>query len=205
MCGIAGMVGNVGDIVDAADVRRMCQTIVHRGPDDEGIYASGPAGLGMRRLSIIDLSGDGSRFITKTKVCGSSSTEKFTIFLSFAKSSRAAVTASIPILTPKSSFTYMRKWVQTACRNCAECLPLPCGMSASSFCCWRATAWARSLCTMLFTKAGCYSDRRLKLCWQCIRIWPRLIPKACCNIFTSDIFLIRTPPFSAFISCPPGT
>ena len=39
MCGIAGMVGNVGDIVDAADVRRMCQTIVHRGPDDEGIYA----------------------------------------------------------------------------------------------------------------------------------------------------------------------
>src|SRR5207245_5725766 len=35
----------------------MCQTIVHRGPDDEGIYARGPAGLGMRRLSIIDLAG----------------------------------------------------------------------------------------------------------------------------------------------------
>ena len=31
--------------------------IVHRGPDDEGIYARGPVGLGMRRLSIIDLSG----------------------------------------------------------------------------------------------------------------------------------------------------
>jgi asparagine synthase (glutamine-hydrolysing) len=35
----------------------MCQTIVHRGPDDEGIYAHGPVGLGMRRLSIIDLAG----------------------------------------------------------------------------------------------------------------------------------------------------
>ena len=35
----------------------MCQTIIHRGPDDEGIYAYGPVGLGMRRLSIIDLSG----------------------------------------------------------------------------------------------------------------------------------------------------
>jgi asparagine synthase (glutamine-hydrolysing) len=35
----------------------MCATIVHRGPDDEGIYARGRAGLGMRRLSIIDLSG----------------------------------------------------------------------------------------------------------------------------------------------------
>lgn len=57
MCGIAGMVGRSGETIDAADVHRMCQTIVHRGPDDEGIYARGPVGLGMRRLSIIDLSG----------------------------------------------------------------------------------------------------------------------------------------------------
>lgn len=34
----------------------MCRTIVHRGPDDEGIYAHGQVALGMRRLSIIDLS-----------------------------------------------------------------------------------------------------------------------------------------------------
>lgn len=51
------MVGRSGETIDAADVHRMCQTIVHRGPDDEGIYARGPVGLGMRRLSIIDLSG----------------------------------------------------------------------------------------------------------------------------------------------------
>jgi asparagine synthase (glutamine-hydrolysing) len=57
VCGIAGMVGRRDEVVDAADVHRMCQSIVHRGPDDEGIYARGPAGLGMRRLSIIDLSG----------------------------------------------------------------------------------------------------------------------------------------------------
>jgi asparagine synthase (glutamine-hydrolysing) len=35
----------------------MCQAIGHRGPDDEGIYAAGPVGLGMRRLSIIDVAG----------------------------------------------------------------------------------------------------------------------------------------------------
>ena len=35
----------------------MLQTIVHRGPDDEGIYVDGPIGIGNRRLSIIDLSG----------------------------------------------------------------------------------------------------------------------------------------------------
>ena len=51
------MVGRPGDIIDAETVHRMCQTIVHRGPDDEGVYVRGPVGLGMRRLSIIDLSG----------------------------------------------------------------------------------------------------------------------------------------------------
>jgi asparagine synthase (glutamine-hydrolysing) len=51
------MVGRPGDVIDAEAVHRMCQTIVHRGPDDEGVYVRGPVGLGMRRLSIIDLSG----------------------------------------------------------------------------------------------------------------------------------------------------
>lgn len=51
------MAGGRGDYIDAASVHRMCQTIVHRGPDDEGIYAQGAVGLGMRRLSIIDLAG----------------------------------------------------------------------------------------------------------------------------------------------------
>lgn len=57
MCGIAGFVGGRSDAARPEEVRQMCQTIVHRGPDDEGIYARGPAGLGMRRLSIIDVSG----------------------------------------------------------------------------------------------------------------------------------------------------
>jgi asparagine synthase (glutamine-hydrolysing) len=57
VCGIAGLVGRQSEIVDAATVRQMCATIVHRGPDDEGVRASGNVGLGMRRLSIIDLAG----------------------------------------------------------------------------------------------------------------------------------------------------
>jgi asparagine synthase (glutamine-hydrolysing) len=51
------MVGRQDEVVDAADIHRMCRAIVHRGPDDEGVYTRGPAGLGMRRLSIIDLAG----------------------------------------------------------------------------------------------------------------------------------------------------
>jgi asparagine synthase (glutamine-hydrolysing) len=33
----------------------MCDAQIHRGPDDEGYYASGPVSLGIRRLAIIDL------------------------------------------------------------------------------------------------------------------------------------------------------
>jgi len=57
MCGIAGFVGRDGERATAEDVRRMTDMIVHRGPDEEGIAAHGNVGLGMRRLSIIDLSG----------------------------------------------------------------------------------------------------------------------------------------------------
>jgi asparagine synthase (glutamine-hydrolysing) len=35
----------------------MCATLLHRGPDDEGVLHDGRVGLGMRRLAIIDLAG----------------------------------------------------------------------------------------------------------------------------------------------------
>ncbi len=58
MCGIAGIVHRERDRpVSEALVRRMCTALRHRGPDDEGLYVHGRVGLGMRRLSIIDLSG----------------------------------------------------------------------------------------------------------------------------------------------------
>lgn len=56
MCGIAGFVSRDRP-ADGTVVRAMCATIRHRGPDDEGIYAVGNCGIGMRRLSIIDLAG----------------------------------------------------------------------------------------------------------------------------------------------------
>ncbi|MHB8216798.1 MAG: asparagine synthase (glutamine-hydrolyzing) [Candidatus Sulfotelmatobacter sp.] len=57
MCGIAGIIGRPDESIPVEQVRRMTDTIVHRGPDEEGIRAWGNVGLGMRRLSIIDLSG----------------------------------------------------------------------------------------------------------------------------------------------------
>lgn len=56
MCGIAGFVSR--RVREGAKVlQKMNQTMIHRGPDEEGIYVNGTYGLGMRRLSIIDLSG----------------------------------------------------------------------------------------------------------------------------------------------------
>src|SRR5260370_13472577 len=58
MCGIAGMVQTNSDrSVNEAVIHQMCEAIVHRGPDDEGIFVKAGVGLGMRRLSIIDLAG----------------------------------------------------------------------------------------------------------------------------------------------------
>jgi len=58
MCGIAGFVDTDRNTrPDLNLVHRMCEVIRHRGPDDEGIHVEPGAGLGMRRLSIIDLAG----------------------------------------------------------------------------------------------------------------------------------------------------
>ena len=56
MCGIAGLVS--AEDVDAEVLRRMADVIVHRGPDDSGVWQSsdGRVGFGHRRLSIVDLS-----------------------------------------------------------------------------------------------------------------------------------------------------
>ena len=56
MCGITGAYRLFSaKSVPEELINGMCQKIVHRGPDDQGMYVSGPIGLGMRRLSIIDL------------------------------------------------------------------------------------------------------------------------------------------------------
>ena len=57
MCGIAGIYTKNGAEVDRRLLKQMCDLIRHRGPDDEGFYYHGPIGMGMRRLSIIDLDG----------------------------------------------------------------------------------------------------------------------------------------------------
>jgi asparagine synthase (glutamine-hydrolysing) len=53
MCGITGVINSK----ETGAVEKMTRAIIHRGPDDEGYFSDEYLALGMRRLSIIDLSG----------------------------------------------------------------------------------------------------------------------------------------------------
>jgi len=58
MCGIAGILEFKRDArANPKALREMCDVIRHRGPDDDGFYTDGAAGIGMRRLSIVDVAG----------------------------------------------------------------------------------------------------------------------------------------------------
>ena len=60
MCGIAGVIfKDSARAISPNFMREMTRTMVHRGPDDEGVYTHENVGLGHRRLSIIDLSAAG--------------------------------------------------------------------------------------------------------------------------------------------------
>ena len=73
MCGICGKISlNTTNNIKEGLIRRMCDALKHRGPDDEGVYIKQPTAgsrqptvaLGHRRLSIIDLSQAGHQPMT---------------------------------------------------------------------------------------------------------------------------------------------
>jgi asparagine synthase (glutamine-hydrolysing) len=67
MCGIVALAErDAAARVPLEDVQRMVRTLVHRGPDDEGTIVRPGAGLGMRRLSIVDLAGGQQPFSNET-------------------------------------------------------------------------------------------------------------------------------------------
>src|ERR1700687_3679391 len=58
MCGIAGVLEFGRDTrANAAALREICRVISHRGPDDDRFYTDGAVGIGMRRLSFVDVAG----------------------------------------------------------------------------------------------------------------------------------------------------
>jgi asparagine synthase (glutamine-hydrolysing) len=68
VCGIVGIVSCSEDSpVDPGTIRKMADSIVHRGPDDEGYFVRPNIALGNRRLSIIDVDGGKQPISTSDK------------------------------------------------------------------------------------------------------------------------------------------
>lgn len=61
MCGIAGQINFDGNPVDPSIIKKMTDSIAHRGPDGEGQWIERNIGLGHRRLAIIDTSDAGKQ------------------------------------------------------------------------------------------------------------------------------------------------
>ena len=57
MCGIVGVVEAPGQLAERNTIAAMNEAILHRGPDEGGIFMDGEVGIGARRLSIIDVRG----------------------------------------------------------------------------------------------------------------------------------------------------
>jgi asparagine synthase (glutamine-hydrolysing) len=68
VCGICGIVSARGG-VDRDRLAAMSATLVHRGPDSEGAFVEGGAGLAARRLAIIDLAGGDQPIANEDGMC----------------------------------------------------------------------------------------------------------------------------------------
>ena len=64
MCGIGGIYFFDGSTIPETQLRKIASSLTHRGPDEEGIFCEGSAGLISRRLRIIDLSPNASMPMT---------------------------------------------------------------------------------------------------------------------------------------------
>ena len=65
MCGISGILNLNGAPADPDRLYRMIDTLLHRGPDANGLHVAGAVGLAHARLSIIDLQGGVQPMSTK--------------------------------------------------------------------------------------------------------------------------------------------
>ena len=148
-------------------VQRMCQTIVHRGPDDEGIYAQGPVGMGMRRLSIIDLAGGKQPIHNEDETV-------WVVFngeiYNFPDLRREMEGRGHRFYTHSDTEVIVHLYEEMGA-DCVKKLrgmfAIACMTNGSVRSSWRATGWARSRYTMRCMRAGCISDRRSRRFLRC--------------------------------------
>jgi 2-polyprenyl-3-methyl-5-hydroxy-6-metoxy-1,4-benzoquinol methylase len=114
MCRIAGIVDLQARLAEPSLVRRLCDVIAHRGPDDEGYYIKGPVTLGQSRLAIQDLAGG------RRPMRNEDGTVSITFNGKIYSGSRRAA------LRRPSSRRFNRAFSSSSCRSCRSSLLLAC-------------------------------------------------------------------------------
>ena len=132
MCGIAGKVGQVR--VSESEVLRMCEAIAHRGPDDSGTFVEGNVGLGMRRLSIVDVAGGHQPMSNEDGSVVVVFNGEIYNFPSLYEELVGKGTASRPGPTPKRWCTFTRRTARRWWRGSAACLSLHSGTATTAGC-----------------------------------------------------------------------
>ena len=196
MCGIAGFV-HLDRPAQASLVQAMCDEIRHRGPDDEGVYVDRGCGIGMRRLSIIDLS-------TGHQPISNEDGSVWIVFngeiYNYQELRAGLIAQGHRFRTNSDTETLVHLYEQEG----VEGLKRLRGMFAFAIwdardravCCWRATASARSRCTTPCSPTASISAVNFRACARRGFRW-RSIGKRCGCTFSSITFRIRSPPYRA--------
>ena len=120
MCGIVGIAGP-GPVTEA-EMLRMCEAIRHRGPDDWGTFVEGGVGLGMRRLSIIDLAGGHQPIANEDdSVRGRLNGEIYNHEALRQRAGRAGPSVPDPHATPRSWSICTRTMASGCSSGCGAC------------------------------------------------------------------------------------
>ena len=153
---------------------RMCQTLVHRGPDDEGIYVKDNVGLGMRRLSIIDLAGGHQPVHNEDKTVWVVFNGEIYNFAELRQRTRTSRPSLLYQYRHRSDRPPLRRPRRRMPRkNFAECSLSQSMTSGNAVCFWPATGLVKNPSTTHSIAAACCSARKSKPCLRPLRNWQK--------------------------------
>src|SRR5437660_11156417 len=126
----------------------MTSLIAHRGPDDSGVYLDGKVGLGVVRLSIIDLSGGHQPISNETG-------DIWVVFnreiWNYKTLRKELIEKGHHFRTNSDTETIVHAYEEYGldCVACLVCSALLSGMVVANAYCWHVTAWERIRSTTL--------------------------------------------------------
>jgi asparagine synthase (glutamine-hydrolysing) len=140
MCGISGIISREGVTPDdLARVASMSRALVHRGPDDSGVFSASHIALASRRLSIIDLGGGRQPLYNEDRTLALVANGEIYNHAELRRRLEARGHRFTTGSDCEASSTLTPSSAPLASSTCGACSPSPCGTARGGDSCWRAT------------------------------------------------------------------